>query len=92
MMTKRSKKSTSALKVNFNSILLQDVHSMAHFPEESKITIYFNKQQDCAQPQLIGRFSEAALALVNWEKSYSLSVPPTGKKEGHLKAELSIMY
>jgi len=59
--------------MNPNFTFYQDVHKLLHFPEESKIAIYFNKQRSCVQPQLIGRLSGMALTTVTWEASHYIS-------------------
>jgi hypothetical protein len=59
--------------------LYQDVHRLLHFPDESKIAIYFNKQRKCLQPQLIRRLSGRALTTIIWEKSH-YSLPDDGEE------------
>ena len=78
---------STAIDVNSNSILSQDVHRILHFPHESKIAIYLNKQRNCARPQLIGRLSGMALTIVTWEKGYySTSVPPPAGNENEVQS------
>ncbi len=66
--------------MNSSSTLYQDVYRLLHFPDESKIAVYFNKQRKCSHPQLIGRLSGSALTTVIWEKSH-YSIPDDDDEE-----------
>lgn len=68
------------LDMNSNCKIYQDVHRLLHYPEESKIAIYFNKERNCAQPQLIGRLSGRALTTITWETSY-YNIPDDDEEE-----------
>lgn len=77
------------IDMNSNSTLYPDIHRILHFSDESKIAIYFNKQRNCAHPQLIGRLSGRALATVMWEKSFFL--PEDNDDEGEDMAAGNLM-
>lgn len=55
-----------SVELNQETRMHNDVQSIVHIPNESKIIVHLNHNRTCLQPQLIGRLSGAFLSKVTW--------------------------